>query len=231
MAQKKGYGQFCPIAQAAEVLAERWNPLVIRELYCGSTRFNDLQRGLPRMSPSLLSRRLKELEYAGIVEITPAPGGKGSEYRLTPSGEAMFPIIDQMGTWAMKWLRTELTRDENLDSDLLMWDIRRRVMHFGEMPQGRHVVKFQFSGVPVSHRFYWLLLDGAETDLCIRDPGHEVDLHVGCHLRVLTRIWLGQVSISGAVADGELRLDGAPAETGAFHKWFALSHFAPLAAE
>ena len=231
MAQKKGYGQFCPIAQAAEVLAERWTPLVIRELYCGSTRFNDLQRGVPRMSPSLLSRRLKELEFAGIVEITPAPGGKWSEYRLTPSGEAMFPVIDQMGNWAMKWQRRQLTADENLDPDLLMWDIRRRAMHFGEMPEGRHVVKFQLSGVPVSHRFYWLVLNGAETDLCIRDPGHEIDLLVSGHLRVLTRIWLGEASISGTVAEGALHLDGMPAETGAFRKWFALSHFAPQAAE
>lgn len=231
MPQKRGYGQFCPIALAAEVLAERWNPLVIRELYCGSTRFNDLQRGVPRMSPSLLSRRLKELEYAGIVEITPMPGGKGSQYRLTKSGEAMFPIIEQMGNWAARWLRHELTADENLDPDLMMWDIRRRAMDFGEMPEGRHVVKFQFEGVPVSRRFYWLVLDGAQTDLCVKDPGHEVDLHVGCHLRVLTRIWLGQVAIAAAVANGSLRLDGARAATGAFRKWFVLSHFAPLAAE
>jgi hypothetical protein len=131
----------------------------------------------------------------------------------------------------MKWQRRQLTADENLDPDLLMWDIRRRAMHFGEMPVGRHVVKFQLSGVPVSHRFYWLVLNGAETDLCIRDPGHEIDLLVSGHLRVLTRIWLGEVSISGTVAEGALHLDGMPAETGAFRKWFALSHFAPQAAE
>ena len=230
MAEKKGYGQFCPIALAAEVLAERWNPLVIRELYCGSTRFNDLQRGVPRMSPSLLSRRLKELGHAGIVEITPIAGGKGSEYRLTPAGKAMFPVIDQMGNWAMEWFSDELTTDENLDPDLLMWDVRRRTTNFGEMPDGRHVVKFQFSGVPVNRRFYWLVLDGAQTDLCIKDPGHEIDLHVVGQLRVVTRIWLGQITITAAVADDSLRLDGSRTECDAFHKWFVLSHFAPLAA-
>lgn len=204
---------------------------MIRELYCGSTRFNDRQRGVPRRSPSLLSRRLKELEYAGIVEITPLPVGKSSQYRLTKSGEAMFPIIEQMGGWAARWLRHQLTADANLDPDLMMWDIRRRAIDFGEMPEGRHVVKFQFEGAPVSRRLYWLVLDGVQTDLCVKDPGHEVDLHVGCHLRVLTRIWLGQIAIAAAVANGGLRLDGSRAATGAFPKWFALSHFARFAAE
>jgi len=230
MAEKKGYGQFCPVAQAAEVLAERWMPLVIRELACGSTRFNELQRGVPRMSPSLLSRRLKELEHAGILETTPASTGKGSEYHLTKAGAALFPVIEQMGNWAMDWFRDELTADRNLDPDLLMWDVRRRVIKFGELPEGRQVVRFQFSGVPVSRRFYWLVLEGAETDLCIRNPGHEIDLHVAGHLRVLTRIWLGQTGIDSALAEGSLTLDGGRAEVGAFRKWFALSHFALRAA-
>lgn len=231
MLEKKGYGQFCPVSQAAEVLAERWTPLVIRELCCGSTRFNDLQRGLPRMSPSLLSRRLKELEYAGIVEITPASKGKGSEYRLTPSGEAMFPILEQMGNWAARWLRTELTKTKNLDPDLLMWDIRRRVMEFGDMPEGRHVVRFNFSGVPVKSRFYWLILDGGNTDLCMRDPGFDIDLEVVAHVRLVVQIWLGQTTIAKAADSGKFQLEGSRDERTAFEKWFALSHFAPIAAE
>ena len=230
MNERKGYGQFCPVAQAAEVLAERWTPLVIRELCCGSTRFNDLQRGVPRMSPSLLSRRLRELEHAGIVEITPADGGRGSEYRLTPAGQALFPVIEEMGNWAVEWLRHQLTADRNLDPDMLMWDVRRRAMQFGELPAGRHVIKFELTGVPVNRRFYWLVLDGAETDLCFRDPGFEVDLHVGANLRLLTRIWLGEVSIAQATADGRLSLDGSNRAVRAFRKWFALSHFAPHAA-
>ena len=230
MVEKKGYGQFCPVALASEILAERWTLLVIRELSCGSTRFNDLQRGVPRMSPSLLSRRLRELAFAGIVEIAPSAEGKGSEYRLTPAGAALSPIIEQMGDWAVDWLRRELTADRNLDPDLLMWDVRRRTMQFGELPGGRHVVQFQLSGVPVSRRFYWLVLDDRETDLCFRDPGFAIDLRVGAHVRTLTRIWLGEVSIPAAVADGSLRLEGSRAEVRAFPKWFALSHFARRAA-
>ncbi len=230
MNERKGYGQFCPVAQAAEVLAERWTPLVIRELCCGSTRFNDLQRGVPRMSPSLLARRLRELEHAGIVETAPASAGRGSEYRLTPAGEALFPVIEQMGNWAVDWLRHQLTADRNLDPDLLMWDVRRRAMQFGELPEGRRVVKFELTGVPVNRRFYWLVLDGAETDLCFRDPGFEVDLHLGADVRLLTRVWLGEVSIAAATADGRLRLEGSREAVGAFRKWFTLSHFAPRAA-
>jgi DNA-binding HxlR family transcriptional regulator len=230
MAEKKGYGQFCPVAQAAEVLAERWTPLVIRELCCGSTRFNDLQRGVPRMSPSLLSRRLKELEHAGIVAITPTPGGKGSEYRLTPAGEALFPVIEQMGNWAVDWFRDDLTSDANLDPNLLMWDVRRRVLEFGERPERRRVVKFQFSGGPVSHRLYWLILDPDEADLCFRDPGLEIDLHVRGHLRVVTRLWLGHLRIDTVLSDGSLALDGTPAAVKAFRKWLALSHHANRAA-
>jgi DNA-binding HxlR family transcriptional regulator len=230
MVQRKGYGQFCPVAQAAEILAERWTPLVIRELCCGSTRFNDLQRGVPRMSPSLLSRRLHELAHAGIVEIVPADAGRGSEYRLTPAGAALFPVIEQMGNWAVEWLRHQLTADRNLDPDLLMWDIRRRAMQFGDLPGGRHVIKFELTGVPVKRRFYWLVLDGADTDLCFRNPGFEVDLRVGANLRLLTRIWLGEVSIRAAAADGGLRLEGSREAVRAFGKWFTLSHFASQAA-
>ncbi len=229
MTRAKGYGQFCPVAQAAEILAERWTPLVIRELCCGSTRFNDLQRGVPRMSPSLLSRRLRELEHAGIVRVARAPDGKATEYRLTPAGEALFPVIEQMGNWAVDWLRHQLTADRNLDPDLLMWDIRRCVMQSGELPAGRHVVCFRIAGVPVSKRFYWLILNGVETDLCFRDPGHEIDLEVSCHIRVLTRVWLGQVGLGAALEDQSLRLDGARAEIDAFGKWFTLSHFAARA--
>lgn len=229
MTRIKGYGQFCPVAQAAEVLAERWTPLVIRELCCGATRFNEVQRGVPRMSPSLLSRRLRELEHAGLVRIERAAEGRHTEYHLTPAGEALFPVIEQMGNWAVDWLRHQLTADDNLDPDLLMWDIRRRVMECGELPPERQVVQFRFEGVPVSRRFYWLVLDGPETDLCFRDPGHEIDLAVSSHIRVLTRIWLGQVGLKAALEDGSLRLDGPRRATEAFGRWFALSHFAARA--
>ena len=226
MSQKE-YGQFCPVAQAAEVLAERWTPLIIRELCCGATRFNDLQRGLPRMSSALLARRLKELEHNGILRIRPAETGRGSEYVLTEAGAATFPIIEAMGDWASTWLRDAATADSNLNPDLLMWDVRRRVLRYGALPAKRRVVEFQFSGVPASKRFYWLALEAESADLCFRNPGHEIDLYVECHLRTLTGIWLGHLSIIQAVREGALRLDGDRAEIDAFGKWFTLSHFTP----
>src|SRR5579875_1726986 len=127
MAERRGYGQFCPIALAAEILAERWMPLVIRELLCGSVRFNDLHRGVPRMSSALLAQRLKQLQFAGIVERRGGDAG-GFEYHLTPAGRELFPVVEKMGLWAQRWLRHEIVETENLDSDLLMWDIRRNVV-------------------------------------------------------------------------------------------------------
>jgi DNA-binding HxlR family transcriptional regulator len=229
MAQHKGYGQFCPVSRAAEILAERWTPLVVRELLCGSVRFNDLQRGVPRMSSALLSRRLKELEYAGIVERRPAEKGRGQEYHLTEAGRDLFPILDGMGLWAQRWARNDLTADENLDPDLLMWDIRRRVTAEGIPADRRFVVLFQLSGVPVNRRRYWVVFDHGEADLCIKDPGYEVDLYVSAQLRTLTQIWLGHVTIGEAVRDERLSFDGARGDIEAFASWFALSSTAKFA--
>lgn len=226
MVQQKGYGQFCPVARAAEILAERWTPLVVRELLCGSVRFNDLQRGVPRMSSALLSRRLKELEHAGIIDRRPAPGGRGWEYTLTQAGRDLFPVIEGMGIWAQRWVRDDLTAEGNLDPDLLMWDIRRRATIEGIPRDRRFVVRFQFMGVPVNRRRYWLVFEREDADLCIKDPGFEVDLFVSSHIRTLARIWLGHESLAAALEGDRLALDGAPRDVKAFRSWFALSVFA-----
>ncbi|MBR0670094.1 winged helix-turn-helix transcriptional regulator [Neoroseomonas soli] len=226
MGETTGYGQFCPVSIAAEVLTQRWTPLVIRELHCGSVRFNDLQRGVPRMSSSLLARRLKELEFAGIVERREGANGT-SEYHLTPAGREMFPLVEQMGLWAQRWLRHRLVEPTNLDPDLLMWDIRRNVERRAAAGERRFVVEFQVSGAPITHRRYWLVFDRGEVDLCYRDPGHEVALFVTATLRVLTEIWLGHIQIAQALRDGRLSLDGSRQDVAAFPVWFALSAFAP----
>lgn len=226
MAQQKGYGQFCPVSRAAEILAERWTPLVIRELLAGSVRFNDLQRGVPRMSSSLLSRRLRELEDAGIVERRKEGGARGHVYGLTQAGWDLRPIIDGMGHWAQRWVRSDLVAKENLDPDILMWDIRRGISTDG-MPGGRRiVVQFRFSGVPVARRHYWIVFDKGEADLCIRDPGFDVDLLVISHVRTLTEIWLGHVTIRAALRGQRLQLEGARKDVEAFTSWFALSCYA-----
>lgn len=230
MAEKRGYGQFCPIALAAEILAERWMPLVIRELLCGSVRFNDLQRGVPRMSSALLARRLKELQFAGIVERRRRKGG-GFEYHLTPAGRELFPVVEKMGLWAQRWLRHDLINSANLDPDLLMWDIRRNVVARAPPRDRRYVAEFQLSGVPISRRRYWLVFEQGVVDLCYRNPGFDVDLFVEASLRVLTQIWLGHIPIDQAVREGRLHLDGSRGDVATFRSWFALSMFAPAGRE
>ncbi len=226
MPEKRGYGQFCPTALAAEILAERWMPLVIRELLCGSTRFNDLQRGVPRMSSALLTQRLKQLQFAGIVERRRGEG-RGFEYHLTPAGRELFPVIEKMGLWAQRWLRHDLVDTKNLDSDLLMWDIRRNVIGKASPRGSRYVVEFRLSGVPISRRRYWLVFERGVVDLCYRNPGFDVDLFVEASLRALTQVWLGHVTIEQALGDGRLRLDGSRNDIRAFRSWFALNMFAP----
>jgi DNA-binding HxlR family transcriptional regulator len=231
MARNKGYGQFCPISRASEILAERWTPLVVRELLCGSVRFNDLQRGVPRMSSALLSRRLKELEYAGIVERRPVRSGRGWEYHLTDAGRELLPVLHDMGKWAQRWVRHDLTAEENLDPDLLMWDIRRSVTSEGMPTDRRFTVRFQYADVPANRRRYWLVFEREGTDLCIKDPGFEVDLYVSSTLRTMVQIWLGHESINEALREGRLVLDGAPKDIKAFHTWFSLSVFAAAGRE
>jgi DNA-binding HxlR family transcriptional regulator len=225
MAEKRGYGQFCPIALAAEILAERWMPLVVRELLCGSVRFNDLQRGVPRMSSALLVQRLKRLQSAGIVERRRGEEG-GFEYHLTPAGRELFPVVENMGLWAQRWLRHDLFDAANLDPDLLMWDIRRNVVRKAPPRARRYVAEFRLSGVPITRRRYWLVFERGEVDLCYRYPGFDVDLFVESSLRVLTQVWLGHTPLDRAIDDGRLRLDGTRGDVTAFRSWFALSMFA-----
>jgi DNA-binding HxlR family transcriptional regulator len=230
MVEKRGYGQFCPVALAAEVLAERWTPLVVRELLCGSVRFNDLQRGVPRMSSALLARRLKELQFAGIVERRRSARG-AFEYHLTAAGRELFPVVEKMGVWAQRWLRHDLVDTANLDSDLLMWDIRRNVLAKSPPREPRYVAEFRLSGVPISRRRYWLVFERGAVDLCYRNPGFEVDLFVAASLRVLTQVWLGHIPIEQAIREGRLQLDGSRGDIAAFRAWFALSMFAPAGRE
>ena len=221
-----GDGQFCPIAQAAEILTARWTPLVLRELICGSTRFNDLRRGVPLMSSSLLSQRLKGLQEAGIVECRPARAGRGSEYHLTEAGRELEPLIMQMGDWGARWARSRLT-PEDLDVTLLMWDMHRRVSP-ACFPARRVVVGFEFTDVPASKRHWWLVSEGDAADLCMTDPGFEVDLFLVADLRTMTAIWTGDVTVSAALTSGALEAHGPAALRRCLEAWLGLSVFAPI---
>lgn len=231
MARDKGYGQFCPVAMAAEILAERWTPLVVRELVCGSMRFNDIQRGVPRMSSALLSKRLKELEHSGIVDRRPAPDGRGSTYRLTRAGEELAPILVGMGNWAQRWKRDDLVDDEKLDPDLLMWDMHRRIDKSVIPNDRRFVIQFQFAGMPANRRLYWLMFERGEIDVCMKHPGFEVDLYIDCPMRTMARVWLGHESMDAALRSEEIRLDGSPEDIKLFKSSLELSVFAEAGRE
>lgn len=221
----RGYGQFCPVAKAAEIVAERWTPLVMRELLCGSRHFNDLRRGVPRMSPSLLSQRLTRLEDEGLVERQVTPEG-GSAYRLTAAGEALRPVIEALGTWGKRWVRRS-TSAEELDPDLLMWDLHRR-LHLDRLPPGRTVIRFEFTDMAAPQRFYWLIVEAGEVDVCLKEPGFEVDLLAAAPLRVMTAIWLGDRSVADARRAGDLDLRGPAALRRHFADWLKRSLFADV---
>lgn len=217
------YGQFCPVSMAAEVICTRWTPLVLRELMCGSTRFSDLRRGLPRMSPTLLSKRLKDLELAGVIRVDRGPAGP--EYRLTEAGEELRPLVLGLGRWGQRWVELRLTL-RNLDPSLLMWDIRRNLDPVPR-PTGRCTVQFQYPNLPDGQRNWWLVVENAAVDLCNSDPGYEVDLLVTAELRAMTAVWMGLSRLGDEIDRGAIRLDGPPVLQRRIKDWLKLSIFAP----
>ena len=222
-AMESSYGQFCTVARGAEVLCERWTPLVIRELLCGSKRFNDLRRGVPRMSTSLLAQRLQRLEQFGIVRRTAA--GKVWEYSLTAAGEELRPIVMALGHWGARWIGSRL-RDEELDAGLLMWDIRRFVC-LPEFPPRPIVVNFQFRDARPGERTWWLVVEDGMADLCRDDPGRELTLVVDATVRALTEIWSGDLTPEQALQSREVRVDGARRDAQDLWRWLGTSAFAP----
>jgi len=220
-----GYGQFCPIAQAAEVLTERWTPLVIRELaLSGSRRFNDIQRGVPLMSSSLLTKRLRQLERAGIIERRQRLDGKGTEYHLTAAGVELGPVIAQMGIWSERWLRRPIF-EETPDTGLLMWWLRGTVVT-DALPAGRTVIHFRFRGAPEKLRNFWLVYP--EGDLCLSDPGFGVHLTVRSDPKTLTAVWMGDLDLSSALSRRTIELEGLEHLRRSFPRWFGLHPFAAV---
>jgi DNA-binding HxlR family transcriptional regulator len=217
------YGQFCPVAMASEVLCSRWTTLVIRELLCGTTRFNDLRRGVPRMSPALLSKRLKELQRAGII--LAAANAKGvTEYHLSPAGEDLRPVILGMGFWGQRWVESQLSL-KNLDPSLLMWDMRRH-LNPQPLPPKRCTIQFQYPELPQAKRDWWLVIDSGAVDLCRVNPGFEIDLLVTGSLKCMTAIWMGIALVQGEIEAGHLEVDGDPRIAEAMQRWLGLSPFA-----
>jgi DNA-binding HxlR family transcriptional regulator len=224
-----GYGQYCPLAKGAEVFAERWTPLILRELLRGSQSFNEIHRGVPRMSRTLLSNRLRKLELCGVIRRgVSAAGGKGARaYCLTPAGQELGVVITQLGTWAQRWFRTTFDKHE-LDPGVLMWDIRCTLdpRAFSSM----HIaLQFVFEDVPRNARNWWLVYQHDELDLCPVDPGIEVGLVIRTRLVTLTRIWMGEIPLRDASREGQISILGACRLRTTFEKCFRLSPYSCIA--
>lgn len=221
---KAGYKQFCPVAMASEVLCTRWTMVLMRELVAGTTRFNDLRRGVPKMSPALLSTRLKELEMAGVVERRPLKSEKGVfEYHLTDAGKDLRPVVEAIGMWGQKWVESSLSL-KNLDPSLLMWDMRRN-LNPAPLPPMRTVVQFMYSDLPATKSDWWLVIEpGGEVDLCWSDPGFEINLFVTTDLRTMTAIWMGLVTVESE--RDKIELTGERKVANTMQIWLGLSPFA-----
>jgi DNA-binding HxlR family transcriptional regulator len=219
------YGQFCPVAMASEIVCTRWTPLLLRELLCGSRRFNDLRRGVPRMSPTLLSRRLDELCKAGVVARVTGAKSASPEYHLTEAGEALRPIVMALGNWGQSWVDSKLSL-KKLDPSLLMWDMRRNFFP-KPLPKHRCTLEFHYPDADATRQHYWLVVETDGTiDLCHFDPGFEVNLILKGSLRAMTSVWMGASTLKQEVARGSIEIIGDRVAAAAFPKWLGLSPFA-----
>jgi DNA-binding HxlR family transcriptional regulator len=218
------YAQYCPIAKATEVLGERWTLLVLRELLAGATRYAELQRGLGRISPSVLSSRLKTLIEHGIVERVEGDSARGREYRLTSAGESLAPVLETVAVWGQRWVRSRMTRDE-LDVELTMLQVQR-YFDGSAFPKEHAVVGFIFSDLHGSQRRWWLLLDDGKTELCVQRPGRSEDVTLTCGLRTLAEVFTGRTTVQAARAARRLEIRGPNRLTKNVQRWLRAS---PLA--
>ena len=225
----KSYGQFCPVAKAAELFCERWTALILRDLVLGSTRFSELQRGVPLMSPTLLSRRLKQLEAEGIVERRPLETGRGSTYHLTPAGTEFAPLVEALGVWGQRWSRRELV-DGEMDIGLLIWGLERSV-DAGAFGGRRAVVQVSLTDQPAGKTNWWFLNQDGACELCVSDPGFGIDLHLACTLADMIYIYRGDLPLARAVATDRLEVTGTAVMRKRLAAWFNLGPLAKVGSQ
>ena len=218
------YGQYCPIAQALELLGDRWTLLIIRDMLTGTHHFNDLERGLPGISRSLLATRLRQLQAAGVIEKQVNKSGRQTtEYHLTQAGQEIHTIINALLIWGANWAFGDPT-PEQLDPLLLLWWMHDRV-NVDLLPPDRTVIQFDFSGA--STDTYWLVLSAEDVTLCLTDPGYEINVWVNASLAAFFKVWLGRIDYQEAIGSEDIRVDGIPQHVRAFPTWFAWSLAAP----
>jgi DNA-binding HxlR family transcriptional regulator len=220
----KSYGQFCPLAQASQLLCERWTLLVVREFIAGSTRFSELRKGVPLMSPTLLSTRLKQLCETGVI--VKSGTGKKSVYQLTEAGRELTPIVQLLGAWGHRWVQTSLVV-EDLDASLLMWDMRRSVKA-DEFPTRRIVVQFEYPDASKGATNWWLVAENGEVELCLNEPGGEIDIVIKSALATMTAVWTRQTSFKDAVRRSEIMVYGDPKLVKKLQDWLQSSALSQL---
>ncbi len=216
----RGYGEYCPIAKASEVLGERWTPLILRNIHLRCHTFSEIHRGCPRMSSTLLTLRLRSLERDAVIERVPAPAGRGSRYYLTPAGQELVEVVLQMGTWGARWLDLG---PRDYEPDVVLWSWAKFIEP-DKLPPNRVVVRFDLTDRPRER--FWMLVDRPESEVCVKSPGLDEDLVVTTDSVTLTDVHRGRVSFSSAIGSGRMRIDGPPALARAFPSWGGSSYYA-----
>ena len=219
------YGQFCPVSKATEIIGEKWTLLILRELLMGTSRFNDFQRSMSRISPTVLNKRLKQLEEKGVVLKKRLSGQKGFEYRLTAMGKELEPLIEQVAIWGQRWARGQMSDDE-LDVEGLMWDIHRRIQT-DSLPDGETVLSFYFSDLD-KYRKWWLVVSRDDVDLCTEDTGKDVDLYISSDLRTMVEVWLGDRDLKAMLRNERINAVGSKVLIRSMEDWFGLGVFADV---
>jgi DNA-binding HxlR family transcriptional regulator len=218
----RGYAQYCPVAKTTEILGDRWTLLIVREMLGGASGFNELQRGLPGISRSVLTDRMRALERAEVVERRTGPRGRTLEYRLTSAGRDLEPVVQAIGEWGATWSITE-PRAEELDPYLLIVWMARHVDR-RRLPRDRTVVQFDFRD---PKQRYWMVLEPSEVSVCLQHPGFDVDLAVVVDTATLYRVYLGRARLADAIRAGRLKMTGPRTLQRGFGDWFTWSAFAP----
>lgn len=219
------YGQFCPIAKASEIIGEKWTILIIRELLMGGSRFNEFQRGLNLISPTILTKRLNFLVENGLVVKKKIPGRMGFEYFPTESCKELLPVIKTLGNWGMRWARDNIV-ETDYDVELLMLYLQRSVRP-DKLAGKENVIRFKFTDIK-EPADWWLVATGHEVDVCNKDPGKEVDIYFTCSVHTMVDIWMGDLPYQKAIREEQLKAVGPPLLTKNLFTWMDASVFADL---
>lgn len=213
------YGQFCPISKATEILGEKWTMLIVRELLLGATRFSQMQKGLGKISPTVLNKRLDTLQKVGLVVRRQVPEQRATEYQLTEAGRELYPIIFQLAEWGMRWARGQMT-DEELDVEMLMGNVQSRIAP-QKLPGGKTVIHFHYTDLD-NYGDWWIKVENEDVDLCVDNPGIDIDVNITTDLRTMTEVWMGDIPIRQARDSGKLKIVAPSAYTRDIKSWLGL---------